>query len=243
MNSYMNFWNTIFNSFCGIWDSFYQSVIYDNRYEFILEGLFHTIIIALGAVVIGTLIGIITALIRNNHDLNGKMKIGNKLSKWYVDVIRGTPSILQLMIIYYVIFKSVNINIVFVGILAFGINSGAYVSEIIRAGINSVDRGQFEAGYGLGLSYGKVMRYVILPQAFKNILPALGNEFITLVKETAVGAYIGIVELTKASDIIASRTYDYFFPLIIIAIIYLVITFGLTKLFSMIERRLNNVRS
>ena len=243
MNSYMNFWNTIFNFFCGIWDSFYQSVIYDNRYEFILEGLFHTIIIALGAVVIGTLIGIITALIRNNHDLNGKMKIGNKLSKWYVDVIRGTPSILQLMIIYYVIFKSVNINIVFVGILAFGINSGAYVSEIIRAGINSVDRGQFEAGYGLGLSYGKVMRYVILPQAFKNILPALGNEFITLVKETAVGAYIGIVELTKASDIIASRTYDYFFPLIIIAIIYLIMTLGLSKLVNRMERRLNHVRS
>lgn len=242
MNSYMNFWNKIFNFFGGIWDSFYQSVIYDNRYEFIFEGLLNTIIIAIGAAIIGIVIGIVTALIRNNHDMNGKMKIGNKLSKWYVDIIRGTPSILQLMIIYYVIFKSVNINIVIVGILAFGINSGAYVSEIIRAGINSVDKGQFEAGYGLGLSYGKVMRYIILPQAFKNILPAMGNEFITLVKETAVGAYIGIVELTKASDIIASRTYDYFFPLIIIAIIYFAITLSLTKLFSRIERRLNNVR-
>lgn len=243
MNSYMDFWDKLFGFFGGIWNSFYQSVIYDNRYEFILEGLFNTIIIALGAVVIGTLIGIVTALIRNNHDINGKMKIGNKLSKWYVDIIRGTPSILQLMIIYYVIFKSVDINIVFVGILAFGINSGAYVSEIIRAGINSVDKGQFEAGYGLGLSYGKVMRYIVLPQALKNILPALGNEFITLVKETAVGAYIGIVELTKASDIIASRTYDYFFPLIIIAIIYLIITLSLTKGVSIMERRLNNVRS
>ena len=105
MNSYMDFWDKLFGFFGGIWDSFYQSVIYDNRYEFILEGLFNTIIIALGAVVIGTLIGIVTALIRNNHDINGKMKIGNKLSKWYVDIIRGTPSILQLMIIYYVIFK------------------------------------------------------------------------------------------------------------------------------------------
>ena len=229
MNSYMNFWDKIFNFFGGIWDSFYQSVIYDNRYEFIFEGLLNTIIIAIGAAIIGIVIGIVTALIRNNHDMNGKMKIGNKLSKWYVDIIRGTPSILQLMIIYYVIFKSVNINIVIVGILAFG--------------INSVDKGQFEAGYGLGLSYGKVMRYIILPQAFKNILPAMGNEFITLVKETAVGAYIGIVELTKASDIIASRTYDYFFPLIIIAIIYFAITLSLTKLFSRIERRLNNVRS
>ena len=225
----MNFWDKIFNFFGGIWDSFYQSVIYDNRYEFIFEGLLNTIIIAIGAAIIGIVIGIVTALIRNNHDMNGKMKIGNKLSKWYVDIIRGTPSILQLMIIYYVIFKSVNINIVIVGILAFG--------------INSVDKGQFEAGYGLGLSYGKVMRYIILPQAFKNILPAMGNEFITLVKETAVGAYIGIVELTKASDIIASRTYDYFFPLIIIAIIYFAITLSLTKLFSRIERRLNNVRS
>ena len=243
MNSYMNFWNKIFNFFGGIWDSFYQSVIYDNRYEFIFEGLLNTIIIAIGAAIIGIVIGIVTALIRNNHDMNGKMKIGNKLSKWYVDIIRGTPSILQLMIIYYVIFKNSTINIVLVGILAFGINSGAYVSEIIRAGINSVDKGQFEAGYGLGLSYGKVMRYIILPQAFKNILPAMGNEFITLVKETAVGAYIGIVELTKASDIIASRTYDYFFPLIIIAIIYFAITLSLTKLFSRIERRLNNVRS
>lgn len=229
MNGYMNFWDKIFNFFGGIWDSFYQSVIYDNRYEFIFEGLLNTIIIAIGAAIIGIVIGIVTALIRNNHDMNGKMKIGNKLSKWYVDIIRGTPSILQLMIIYYVIFKSVNINIVIVGILAFG--------------INSVDKGQFEAGYGLGLSYGKVMRYIILPQAFKNILPAMGNEFITLVKETAVGAYIGIVELTKASDIIASRTYDYFFPLIIIAIIYFAITLSLTKLFSRIERRLNNVRS
>lgn len=118
MNSYMNFWDKIFNFFGGIWDSFYQSVIYDNRYEFIFEGLLNTIIIAIGAAIIGIVIGIVTALIRNNHDMNGKMKIGNKLSKWYVDIIRGTPSILQLMIIYYVIFKSVNINIVIVGILA-----------------------------------------------------------------------------------------------------------------------------
>lgn len=243
MNGYMRFFDNFFGFFKNIGISFYDSVIYDDRYKYILDGLFHTILIALFAVIIGIVLGIVIALIRHNHDINGKMRLGNKAATLYVNVIRGTPVLLQLMIIYYVIFKSVNINIVFVGILAFGINSGAYVSEIIRAGINSVDRGQFEAGYGLGLSYGKVMRYVILPQAFKNILPALGNEFITLVKETAVGAYIGIVELTKASDIIASRTYDYFFPLIIIAIIYLVITFGLTKLFSMIERRLNNVRS
>lgn len=243
MVSYMEFWNKIFNFFTRIGDSFYQSVIYDNRYKFILEGLCNTIIIAIGAVFIGIIVGIITALIRSYYDKTNKLKIVNKISKLYIDVIRGTPSILQLMIIYYVIFKSADINIVFVGILAFGINSGAYVSEIIRAGINSIDSGQMDAGYALGFDYFKVMRYIILPQAIKNILPALGNEFITLIKETAVGAYIGIVELTKASDIIASRTYDYFFPLIIVAIIYLIITLSLTKVVNIVERRLNNDRN
>ena len=227
----------------NIGNSFYQSVIYDNRYKYIIEGLINTVIIAFFAVIIGIIIGIIIALIRNNHDQTGKMKIGNILAKSYVNIIRGTPVILQLMIIYYVIFKSVDINIILVGVLAFGINSGAYVSEIIRAGINSISIGQSEAGYALGLNYGQVMRYIILPQAIRNILPALGNEFITLLKETYVGAYIGIIELTKASDIIASRTYDYFFPLFIIALIYLIMTLGLTKAVNKMERRLNNVRS
>ena len=213
-------------------NSLYYSIIYDNRYMYILEGLFNTIIISLFAVIIGIIIGIIIALIRNYNEQANKLKILNFLSKTYVNIIRGTPVILQLMIIYYVIFKSVDINIVLVGILAFGINSGAYVSEIIRAGIKSIDVGQMEAGYSLGLKYSKVMKLIILPQAIKNILPALANEFITLIKETSVGAYIGIIELTKASDIIASRTYDYFFPLIIIAIIYLILTLGLTKLVS-----------
>ena len=232
-----------YNFLINIIDSFYQTIIYDNRYKFILERLINNIIIAFFAVIIGIIIGIIISLVRNNYDKNGKMKIGNSLAKAYVNIIRGTPVILQLMIIYYVIFKSVDINIVIVGILAFGINSGAYVSEIIRAGINSISQGQTEAGYALGLNYGQVMQYIILPQAIRNILPALGNEFITLLKETSVGAYIGIIELTKASDIIASRTYDYFFPLIIIAIIYLIMTLGLSKLVSKMERRLNNVRS
>ena len=223
-------------------DSFYQNIIFDNRYKFIIEGLFNTIIIALLAVIIGIIIGIIIAIIRNYHEQTGKLKIGNTIAKIYVSIIRGTPVILQLMIIYYVIFKSVNINIILVGVIAFGINSGAYVSEIIRAGINSIPISQSEAGYSLGLKYRQVMGYIILPQAIKNILPALGNEFITLLKETSVGAYIGIIELTKASDIIASRTYEYFFPLIIIALIYLFMTLGLSKLVSYMERRLNNVR-
>ena len=226
-----------------IFNSFYNSVIYDDRYKYIFEGLFHTILIALFAVIIGIIIGIVIAIIRNNYEINKKFRVLNSISKIYVDIIRGTPVILQLMIIYYVIFKSVNINILIVGVIAFGINSGAYVSEIIRAGINSIDKGQMEAGLSLGLKYGEVMRLIILPQAIRNILPALGNEFITLLKETSVGAYIGIVELTKASDIIASRTYDYFFPLIIIAIIYLIMTLGLSKLVNVMERRLNNARN
>lgn len=234
--------NKIIDFFKELYDSFYMSVIYDNRYEYILEGLGNTLLISLFAVIIGIIIGIVIALIRTNYEKNGKMKFLNSLAKFYVNVVRGTPVILQLMIIYYVIFETVDINIVLVGVIAFGINSGAYVSEIIRAGINSVPDGQMEAGYALGLKYGQVMRYIIFPQALKNILPALGNEFITLIKETSVGAYIGIVELTKASDIIASRTYDYFFPLFIIAIIYLILTLGLTKVVNMMEVKLNNAR-
>ena len=224
-------------------DSLYQTLIYDNRYLYFLEGLKNTLIIAFFAVILGIIIGIIISLIRNYNDKTHKLKILNFLAKCYVNIIRGTPVILQLMIIYYVIFASVDINIIIVGILAFGINSGAYVSEIIRAGINSIDKGQLEAGYSLGLNYSKIMRFIIFPQAIKNILPALGNEFITLLKETSVGAYIGIVELTKASDIIASRTYDYFLPLIVVAIIYLLLTIVLSKLVNLMERKLDNVSS
>lgn len=243
MEGYLNFFEIIFSFFANIYNSFYQSVIYDNRYEFILKGLFHTIIISFFAVIIGIVIGVIISFIRNNYEVNGKMRNLNKIVKAYVDIIRGTPVILQLMIIYYVIFKSVDINIVLVGILAFGINSGAYVSEMIRSGINSIDKGQLEASYSLGLNYRQTMMYIILPQAFRNILPALGNEFITLLKETSAGAYIGIIELTKASDIIASRTYDYFFPLLIIAIIYLIMTLGLSKIVNYMEVKLNNARN
>ena len=207
-------------------ERFYNSVIYDGRYKYILEGLRNTLLIALGAVAIGVILGTIAAISRNVYENTGHLKILSTISKAYVNIIRGTPSTLQLMIIYYVIFKQTNINIVIVGILAFGINSGAYVAEIIRSGIGSINKGQISR--------------IILPQAVKNILPALGNEFITLVKETSIGAYIGIVELTKASDIIASRTYDYFFPLILIAIIYLIITLLLSKMISAMEKRLQN---
>lgn len=243
MNAYIQFLDAIFTFFKNIGTSFYDSIIYDDRYKYILDGLLNTILIALFAVIIGIVLGIVIALIRHNHDTNKKMKLANKLVTLYVNIIRGTPVLLQLMIIYYVIFKSININIVIVGILAFGFNSAAYVSEIIRSGLISIDNGQMEAGLSLGLSYGKTMKYIILPQAIRNILPALGNEFITLLKETSAGAYIGILELTKASDIIASRTYDYFFPLIITAFIYLIMTLFLSKLVNIMERRLSNARS
>ena len=224
-------------------NNLYKTFVYDDRYKYILEGLGNTLIIAFFAVIIGVILGIIVSLVRNNYEVNGKGKFSYFIVNSYVTIIRGTQVILQLMIIYYVIFKSSDVNILIVGILAFGINSGAYVSEIIRSGINAIDKGQLEAGLALGLSYAKVMRLVIMPQAIKNILPALGNEFITLLKETSVGAYIGILELTKASDIIASRTYDYFFPLIVIALIYLALTYFLSKLVNLLERKIGNARS
>lgn len=224
----------------SLYEEFYKSIIFDNRYEFILEGLGNTIIIAVGALIIGIIFGFLLAIIRDNYEKNKKYVLLNFIAKLYVNVIRGTPSVLQLMIIYYIIFKSIDISPVMVGILAFGINSSAYVCEIIRSGINSISSGQLEAGLSLGLNYSQTMRYVVLPQAIKNTMPALGNEFITLIKETSVAGYIGIVELTKASDIIASRTYNYFFPLIVSAIIYLILTSLLTKGLGVIEKRLAN---
>lgn len=220
----------------SISEQFYKSLIYDDRYKYLLTGLGNTIIMAICAVLIGALIGLIIAIIRTYHDNTNKMKVLNWLAKMYVTVIRGTPVLLQLMIIYYVIFASVNINVVLVGIVAFGLNSAAYVSEIIRAGIMSIDKGQMEAGRALGLTYSETMKLIIIPQALKNVMPALGNEFITLLKETSVAGYIGIVELTKAGDIIASRTYNYFFPLILTAIIYLILTAGLSKILKKFER-------
>lgn len=222
-----------------IGDKIYKTFIYQDRYKYILEGLGNTLIMAFFAVIIGIIIGVLIAIIRNFYKENKKLPILNFFCSAYITIIRGTPSLLQLMIIYYVIFKTSSINILIIGIISFGINSSAYVSEIIRAGIESIDKGQMEACKCLGLTYFQSMRFVILPQAFKNIMPALGNEFITLLKETSIAGYIGILELTKSSDIIASRTFDYFFPLISVAIIYLILTLGMSKLLKMIERKLD----
>ena len=221
----------------NVYEQFYQTLIEQDRYRFILEGLGKTLIIAFFAVILGVILGGLVALIRNYHEETKKAKLANFISKLYVTIIRGTPAVLQLMIIYYVIFRSVDINTILVGVIAFGINSGAYVSEIIRAGINSIDRGQKEAADSLGLTYRETMKSIILPQAIRNVLPALSNEFITLLKETSVAGYIGIIELVKAADIIASGTYNYFFPLIIIAIIYLILTIGLSKLLTIFEKK------
>ena len=226
--------------FNKIKDNLYYTLIYEDRYKYFLEGLGNTLIMAFFACIIGIILGLLLSLVIDYNEKTGKLALLSKIASLYIGIIRGTPSLLQLMIIYYVIFKSVDISIIFVGIISFGLNSAAYVSQIIKSGIISVPSGQEEASKMLGLNYSQTMRYIVMPQAFRNVMPALGNEFITLLKETSVAGYIGFIELTKASDIVASRTYDYFFPLFIVAIIYLILTLSLTKLLNNIERKLAN---
>ena len=220
-------------------ENIYNSFIYQDRYKYYLTGLGNTIIMAFFACLIGVILGLILSLVIDYNEKTGKLYLLSTFARMYIEIIRGTPALLQLMILYYIIFKSVNLHIVVVGIISFGLNSGAYVSQIIRSGLISIPKGQEEASTMLGFNYFQTMKYVIMPQALRNVLPALGNEFITLLKETSVAGYIGILELTKASDIVASSTYDYFFPLLIVAIIYLILTLGLTKLLNFFERRLS----
>lgn len=207
---------------------------------YLTDGLKATMTITVFAVMIGILLGFIVAVVRSTNEKTGKLKLLNLICQIYLTVIRGTPVVVQLLIIYFVIFGSVNIDQILVAILAFGFNSGAYVAEIIRSGIMSIDNGQFEAGRSLGFNYPQTMIYIILPQALKNVLPALANEFIVLLKETSVAGYIGLVDLTKAGTIIQSRTYEPFLPLIAVALIYLALVMLFTKLVSMLERRLRN---
>ena len=224
----------------NIQDILYKTFIYDDRYLFFLEGLKYTLIIAFFSILLGLFLGILTSIIRDYHKETKKLKILSKICDIYVYVIRGTPTILQLLILYYVVFKTSTLSPIVVGTIAFGINSGAYVSEIFRAGFEGIDKGQREASKTLGLNYIRTMRYVIFPQALAKIFPALGNEIITLVKETSIAGYIGIVELIKAADIISSRTYDYFFPLVVSAIVYLLLTYILSKVMKYGERKLNH---
>ena len=221
-------------------NKFHSTLIEKDRWLYLLDGLKTTLIITFFAVILGMVLGFLIAIVRSTHDKTGKLGFLNVLARIYLTVIRGTPVVVQLLIIYFVIFASVNVGKTFVAVLAFGLNSAAYVAEIVRSGIMSIDNGQFEAGRSLGFSYWKTMLYIIMPQAFKNVLPALGNEFIVLLKETSVAGYIALEDLTKGGDIIRSRTFSAFFPLITVALIYLIMVTIFTKLVGILERRLRN---
>ena len=221
-------------------NKFYLNFIKDDRWQYITRGLWTTIRITVFAVLLGIAIGFLVAIIRSTHDKTGKLKIANFICRVYLTVIRGTPVVVQLLIIYFGIFASVNISKMIVAVIAFGINSGAYVAEIVRSGIMSIDKGQFEAGRSLGFNYVQTMVYIIMPQAFKNVLPALGNELIVLLKETSVSGYIAMEDLTKGGDIIRSRTYDAMMPLLAVALIYLIIVMLLEFAVGKLERRLRN---
>lgn len=220
-------------------ESFYHNFIAENRWQYLVSGLGNTLLITIISVIIGIILGFLVAVVRATHDKTGRFKFVNVLCKIYLTVIRGTPVVVQLLIIYFVIFASVDIDKIFVAVLAFGLNSGAYVAEIVRSGIMSIDNGQFEAGSSLGLSYSQTMFSIILPQAFKNVLPALANEFIVLLKETSVSGYIAIQDLTKGGDTIRSQTYEPLLPLIAVAVIYLIMVMVLSHLVTKLERRLS----
>ena len=205
---------------------------------YLLDGLKTTLLITFFAVILGMVLGFLIAIIRSTHDKTGKLGFLNVLARIYLTVIRGTPVVVQLLIIYFVIFASVNVGKTFVAVLAFGLNSAAYVAEIVRSGIMSIDNGQFEASSSLGLNYPKTLLSVILPQAFKNVLQALANECIVLLKETSVAGYIAVIDLTKGGDIIRSQTYEAFLPLIAVALIYLIMVMILSSLVTRLERRL-----
>ncbi|MBR2039858.1 MAG: amino acid ABC transporter permease [Clostridia bacterium] len=223
----------------------------NNRFDFILDGLKNTFLITLGSLILGIVLGVIVAIVRSTYDkikshLQKNKGVSyylfsffNAICQLYLTVIRGTPVVVQLMIFYFIIFASTD-NGVLVATFAFGINSGAYVAEIFRSGIMAVDNGQFEAGRSLGLNYIQTMIYIVVPQMFKVVLPTLCNEFIVLLKETSVAGYVGVIDLTKAGNTIAGRTFSYFIPLISVAVIYLVVVIILTKLVGMLERRLRN---
>lgn len=233
----------------SIKNDLYNNFIKDDRWRYFTKGLGATLEITLLAALIGVVIGTVVAGVRSTYDKNrealayhkgiGYYILGffNEICKVYIAVIRGTPVVVQLMIMYFVIMVSTT-NGILVAIISFGINSGAYVAEIMRAGIMSVDNGQFEAGRSLGFNYLQTMTHIVIPQAFKNVLPTLLNEFIALLKETSVAGYVGIMDLTRAGNIVRGNTFSAFVPLIAVALIYLVIVLLLTWLVGKVERRL-----
>ena len=216
----------------------YNVLIKDSNYKHITNGLGVTVKITLAALLIGLLLGFFVAIIRSTHDKTGKVKLLNAICKLYLTVFRGTPVIVQLLIIYYLWLGKMGVHENYAAIIAFGLNSGAYVAEIVRSGIMSIDNGQFEAGRSLGFNYFQTMRFIVIPQMFKAVLPTLCNEFIALLKETSVAGYVGVTDLTKAGNTIAGRTYSYFIPLITVAIVYLVLVMVLSYFVGRLERRL-----
>lgn len=237
MNGLIGWWNGLWDGLAGWWSdlsaTFEKCFIREDRYMLLLDGIGVTIKISLLAIVIGIAIGLLIAFCNLS-----KRKLVNFFGKVYTDVIRGTPSVTQLMIIYFVVFATVDLEKWIIAAIAFGINSGAYVSEIIRAGILSIDKGQSEAGRSLGLNAAQTMVHIVIPQAVKNIFPALCNEFIVLIKETAIVGYIGLVDIQKAGDFIKSNTFEAFMPLIATAVIYFVLIKILTVIMTYIEKSL-----
>ena len=237
------------NWFQNLIDQFKFVFVEGDRYQQMLTGLKNTLLITAGALVIGIVIGVVIASIRSSFDKNKeslKMRGGigyyilailNAICRVYLTIIRGTPVVVQLMIAYFIVFVSAKDGVP-VGMLAFGINSGAYVAEIFRAGIMSIDNGQFEAGRSLGFNYFQTMRYIVVPQMFKSVLPTLCNEFIALLKETSVVGYVGVIDITKAGNVIAGVTYSYYIPLLTVAAIYLVMVMILSYFVGKLEKRL-----
>lgn len=235
--------------FQKLWDRVKFCLIENNYWEWLVKGFKNTLIITFFAIIIGFLMGIVFAIIRSSYDKNEEslrlkggigyyiLKVLNGITKFYVTVIRGIPVVVQLMLWYFVILVSQD-NDIMVAIIAFGFNSAAYVSEIFRGGIMSIDQGQFEAGRSIGFNYVQTMVYIVVPQVFKTVLPTLLNEVIALLKETSIAGYVGIMDLTKAGELIRGRTFEAFVPLIIVAIVYLVTVVVLTNIVSVIERRL-----
>jgi His/Glu/Gln/Arg/opine family amino acid ABC transporter permease subunit len=218
-------------------NGFVKTFIAEDRYKMFLTGFWNTIQIAFVATVIGVVIGAIVAIIRVFNKQTGKLRVLSMICEIYTTVIRGTPVVVQLLITYNIVFAWSR-QAVLIGMIGFGLNSGAYVAEIMRGGINAVDIGQTEAGRSLGLSSVTTMKSIVLPQAIKNVLPSIGNEFISLLKETSVIGFLGVIDLTKAAERVISRTMDVYFPYLSIALVYLAVVYGLNYLFKLLERRL-----
>ncbi len=236
-------------SFAKLKETFVFNFIEGARWKYITNGLWVTLEVTFFALLLGIVIGVVVAMIRSSYDQTKDemppglgstlMTVLNTVARLYLTVIRGTPVVVQLLIGYFVIFVSTT-NTVLVASMVFGINSGAYITEIIRGGIMSIDHGQFEAGRSIGFTYIQTMRHIIIPQAFKNVLPSLANEFIALLKETAVCGYIGLMDLTKGGDVIRGRTFSAFMPLIAVALIYLILVIFFSWLIGKLERRLRS---